>query len=282
MRLPIDGDKLRLLADWFDVKDQEDGKEGEGEVQLDLRKAAAAADLLAEAPTTVCLVGSTRFADVFADKNLELTVAGKIVLSIGAAKPDLVIFGEDNHDLKHKLDILHLWKIVLADEVYCINVGGYIGASTARELGFANLIGRPITFHEPVDPGQAYRVNYDVPIEMVEAALDAVAALPRGSVQNVRGISLTSSVYCFLDGCPEQAAVLEKKPVRELHPLWVQDTRGGVTRWFCQPIHMLKFQKARRRGQENGYATSPPGNTHEKREAKRAKESALRDPKVEA
>jgi len=43
---------------------------------------------------------------------------------------------------------LHLRKIDLADEVYILNVGGYIGESTARELAYARDHGKRIRFLE--------------------------------------------------------------------------------------------------------------------------------------
>jgi hypothetical protein len=39
--------------------------------------------------------------------------------------------------IKADLDALHLRKIDLADEVLILNVGGYIGESTSRELDYA-------------------------------------------------------------------------------------------------------------------------------------------------
>ena len=50
---------------------------------------------------------------------------------------------------KVKLDELHLRKIDLADEVLILNVGGYIGESTGRELAYARQHGKTIRFLEP-------------------------------------------------------------------------------------------------------------------------------------
>ena len=44
---------------------------------------------------------------------------------------------------------LHLHKIDLADDVLIINVGGYIGPSTRRELVYAQRQGKRIRFLEP-------------------------------------------------------------------------------------------------------------------------------------
>jgi hypothetical protein len=105
-------------------------------------------------PTIVCLCGSTRFKKMFDQMNLEFTLQGKIVLSIGcASKSDAELFGSlgpsEWDDTKEKLDLLHLQKIKLADEVFIINVGGYIGESTSREIAYAAAHGKSILYLEP-------------------------------------------------------------------------------------------------------------------------------------
>jgi hypothetical protein len=106
-----------------------------------------------ERPTIVCLCGSTRFWRTFQRASLQETVAGKIVLSIGAASgTDDEHFGnlpQAEYDaLKARLDELHLRKIDLADEVLILNVQGYIGQSTARELAYAQSLGKRIRYLE--------------------------------------------------------------------------------------------------------------------------------------
>lgn len=89
-------------------------------------------------PEIVCLCGSTRFTEAFRRANFEETLAGRIVLSVGCdTKSDEGL--EFSAEQKEALDVLHLRKIELADRVHVLNVGGYIGDSTARELGFACL-----------------------------------------------------------------------------------------------------------------------------------------------
>lgn len=91
-------------------------------------------------PTVVCLCGSTRFVEQFMDAYAKETDAGKIVLTVGRFKP---WHGWDA-EKKKKLDELHLHKIDLADEVLILDVGGYIGESTARELAYAIEHGKKI------------------------------------------------------------------------------------------------------------------------------------------
>lgn len=105
-------------------------------------------------PIIVCLCGSTRFSDAFKEANLEETLQGKIVLSIGCdTKSDRDIFDslsrEERTEIKADLDELHLRKIDLADEVLILNVDGYIGESTRKELEYARATGKKVRFKEP-------------------------------------------------------------------------------------------------------------------------------------
>lgn len=86
-------------------------------------------------PTIVCLCGSTRFKNEYMETMKEETLLGKIVLSVG-------LFGhieelDMNGPIKQMLDELHLRKIDLANEILIINVAGYIGDSTKREIEYA-------------------------------------------------------------------------------------------------------------------------------------------------
>jgi len=104
-------------------------------------------------PLIVCLCGSTRFGDAFREANLRETLDGRIVLSIGCnMRNDAEIFGHLADDklvaIKAKLDELHLRKIDLADEILILNVEGYIGESTQRELEYAKSQGKAIRFLE--------------------------------------------------------------------------------------------------------------------------------------
>lgn len=106
-------------------------------------------------PTIVCLCGSTRFSEAFRNANLAETLTGKIVLSIGCdMRSDDDIFGhlpeEELTRIKTQLDELHLRKIDLADEVLILNVAGYIGESTRRELEYAISQNKRIRFLEEV------------------------------------------------------------------------------------------------------------------------------------
>lgn len=133
-------------------------------------------------PRIVCLCGSTRFYQAFQEANYRETMAGHIVLSVGFyPHAAAAAHGEDvgiTADDKARLDQLHLRKIDIADEVLILNVDGYIGESTARELAYARLLDKPVRFLQesagaPVSP--RYRVSDPASaFAGLEGALDMV------------------------------------------------------------------------------------------------------------
>lgn len=87
----------------------------------------------------ITLCGSTRYRDIFMYMQKELTLAGYIVISVGC-------FGHYETEQeaeritanKDMLDDMHKRKIDMAESIYVINPGGYIGSSTASEIDYAN------------------------------------------------------------------------------------------------------------------------------------------------
>ena len=53
---------------------------------------------------------------------------------------------------KEMLDDMHKRKIDMADEIFVINVGGYIGESTRSEITYAINTGKKVNYLEPVNP----------------------------------------------------------------------------------------------------------------------------------
>lgn len=101
-------------------------------------------------PRVVCLCGSTRFMDAFFDEGWRLTLAGEIVLSVGVCKHAEHHGAEAlGHDVADRLDELHLRKIDMADYVRVLNVGGYIGSSTRKEIEYAKATGKLVEYLEP-------------------------------------------------------------------------------------------------------------------------------------
>lgn len=101
-------------------------------------------------PKIVCLCGSTRFVKEFEKANLEKTLSGEIVLSIGCnTKSDHELFTPEKLvEIKPILDELHKRKIDLCDYIFVLNVGGYIGPSTKNEIEYAKTHGKQIKYLE--------------------------------------------------------------------------------------------------------------------------------------
>ncbi len=95
----------------------------------------------------ITLCGSTRFRDEFIAEQKRLTLEGNIVISVG-------LFGHSGDDevwsesTKEMLDDMHLRKIDLADEIFVINPGGYIGSSTKSEIEYAMESGKSVRYLE--------------------------------------------------------------------------------------------------------------------------------------
>ena len=104
----------------------------------------------------VTLCGSTKFKDQFMQAQKDLTLKGYIVISVG-------VFGHsgdeevwENMDegtltkTKEMLDDMHKRKIDMADEIFVINVGGYIGQSTKSEIEYAQKTGKIVNYLENI------------------------------------------------------------------------------------------------------------------------------------
>lgn len=113
---------------------------------------------MSEKPKVICICGSTRFADQHAVMRWELEKLGHICLMINYLPSwyaDAQGWHGNDHfgekaGLKEHLDELHLRKIDMSDEVYVINVGGYIGESTRNEIEYAEKQNKPIIYLEPL------------------------------------------------------------------------------------------------------------------------------------
>lgn len=102
----------------------------------------------------ITLCGSTRFKDEFYEVQKRLTLEGNIVISVGLfghSGDSEVWDGMDEGTLsktKEMLDDMHKRKIDLADGIYVINVGGYIGDSTRSEIAYAKALGKSVDYLE--------------------------------------------------------------------------------------------------------------------------------------
>ena len=104
----------------------------------------------------ITLCGSTRFKDEFYKVQKELTLQGNIVISVG-------VFGHSGDNevwekmdegtltkTKEMLDDMHKRKIDMADEIFVINVGGYIGSSTKSEIEYAIKHDKKVNYLEEI------------------------------------------------------------------------------------------------------------------------------------
>ena len=102
----------------------------------------------------ITLCGSTRFKDEFLREQKRLTLEGNIVISVG-------LFGHSGDNevwesmdegtltkTKEMLDDMHKRKIDMSDEIFVINVGGYIGDSTKSEIAYAESTGKKVNYLE--------------------------------------------------------------------------------------------------------------------------------------
>lgn len=112
----------------------------------------------------ITLCGSTRFKKEFMEAQKNLTLQKNIVISVG-------LFGHsgdeevwENMDegtltkTKEMLDDMHKRKIDMADEIFVINVGGYIGDSTRSEIEYARKIGKKVNYLEPIFQKEENRI----------------------------------------------------------------------------------------------------------------------------
>ena len=104
----------------------------------------------------ITLCGSTKFKDEYMRVQKELTLKGYIVLTVG-------LFGHsgdsevwENMDegtltkTKEMLDDMYKRKIDMSDEIFVINVGGYIGQSTKSEIEYAISNNKKVSYLEDI------------------------------------------------------------------------------------------------------------------------------------
>ena len=95
----------------------------------------------------ITLCGSTKFKEQYLEAQKRLTLEGNIVISVG-------LFGHSGDDevwtegTKSMLNDMHKRKIDMADEIFVINVGGYLGESTRAEIEYAKSRGMVVRYLE--------------------------------------------------------------------------------------------------------------------------------------
>lgn len=96
----------------------------------------------------ITLCGSTKFKQQFEEVNARLTMEGNIVISVGVFSHANKV--ELTNRQKEQLDKIHKQKIDMSDEIFVVNVGGYIGDGLKDEIKYAKLHGIPVKYLEEI------------------------------------------------------------------------------------------------------------------------------------
>jgi len=100
----------------------------------------------------ICYCGSLRVAmDAFKKAEYEAVLKGEIALLPCCMFVDIEREYGAESEYKQKADDLHKRKIDICDEVFVLNVGGYIGESTRSEIAYAHYCGKPIKYLEEIE-----------------------------------------------------------------------------------------------------------------------------------
>lgn len=97
----------------------------------------------------ITLCGSVKFKDEFIKVKEKLTLDGNIVFMpnfFNNVKKE-----EISLEIKKMLDEMHKQKIDMSDEIYVINLGGYIGESTKNEIEYAKMKEKKIKYLEDIN-----------------------------------------------------------------------------------------------------------------------------------
>ena len=169
----------------------------------------------------VTLCGSTRFKEEFMAVQAELTLQQCIVISVG-------LFGHEGDNeawerldektktnTKLMLDDMHKEKIDMADEIFVINPGGYIGDSTWSEICYARMTGKGIMSLEPID-----EIIID---KLVERHISQAEELARQQLDAAQH----HGAYFNYDDC----AMLRFKGADILDPWIKEDCQGAPWAW---------------------------------------------------
>ena len=95
----------------------------------------------------ITLCGSIKFKEEFMNVQEKLILEGNIVFT-----PNFFKNSEAEITAKKRkmLDEMHRQKIDMSNEIYVINLGGYIGESTKSEIEYAKANGKKISYLEDI------------------------------------------------------------------------------------------------------------------------------------
>ena len=100
--------------------------------------------------STICLIGSTKFEELFRKLEVQLSIEGYLVFS------PLVYNQSGNNpecgeEVKQILDHEAELKINKSDIVFVVDKDGYIGNSTKKQLDHAILLNKPVLYYSKND-----------------------------------------------------------------------------------------------------------------------------------
>lgn len=104
-------------------------------------------------PRIICYCGSLRFKKQFEEMEMKSLLRGEIALLPACMYVDLERKYGNFHEYKQMADEVHKHKIDLADEVFVIDPGGYIGSSTSEEIDYARSKGKKVKFYSTMWDG---------------------------------------------------------------------------------------------------------------------------------
>ncbi|BAD64511.1 conserved hypothetical protein [Shouchella clausii KSM-K16] len=96
----------------------------------------------------ITLCGSTKFKEQFEKANAYHTLQGNIVISLGFFEQSEGIETQEQAEL---LEEIHYKKINMSDEIFVIDVNGYIGESTKKEIEYAKQQGELVSYYSESD-----------------------------------------------------------------------------------------------------------------------------------
>jgi hypothetical protein len=102
-------------------------------------------------PKIICMCGSSRFIQEMAVLGWTLEKEGYIVVGLHLLPSwymDVPDHGAEFEGCADHFNELHLRKIDLCDIVFIVNINGYIGHDTIREMRYAKRLDKPIVFLE--------------------------------------------------------------------------------------------------------------------------------------
>lgn len=99
-----------------------------------------------EKARVITMCGSFKFIPEIMAETERLSLEGNCVLSIIYETKNREAYSEDDCNLFGKL---HFQRIQMCDAIFVVNVNGYIGEATKREIEYAKKLGKEILYLEP-------------------------------------------------------------------------------------------------------------------------------------